>query len=105
VDSGPSLKPLVKTLKAISTEAEKTACQVLQEMENTYGNRQSIYYRFNVQRGLEGVGLDEWEKLESVIVATREYLSSERSKIQKCVTQTLNPDGRSTCINQYNVTG
>lgn len=89
----------METLKAISTEAEKTASQVRQEMENNYETHQNIYYRFNVQRGLEGVGLDEWAKVESIIVATREYQESQRSKIQACVRQILNPAGRSTCGN------
>lgn len=89
----------MEALKAISTEAEKTASQVLQEMENNHGIHQNIYYRFNVQRGLEGVGLDEWAKVENIIVATREYQESQRSKIQTYVRQILNPVGRSTCGN------
>jgi hypothetical protein len=94
VDSGPKLKPLVETLKAISTDAERTARQVLQEMESNYGRDQNTYFRFNVQRGLEGVRLDEWKKLESVIVATREYLDSEQRNIQRCVSQINNPTSR-----------
>ncbi|KAE9379634.1 hypothetical protein N431DRAFT_364884, partial [Stipitochalara longipes BDJ] len=89
VNSGPTLKPLMETLKAISTDAERTASQVLQEMEGTYGRDQNVYFRFNVQRGLESVRLDEWKKLESIIVATRDYLDGEQRDLQRCVSRII----------------
>src|ERR1035441_1436357 len=59
---GRTLKPLMDTLKKISTDADQVAREVKREMENEYGIDQTVYFRFNVQQGLEKVGLEEWKK-------------------------------------------
>jgi hypothetical protein len=90
---GRTLKPLMETLKSISTEAEETAREVEREMEHEHGPRQGIYFRFNVQNGLQTVGLEEWKKLDCTAVATRDYLKSERGRVQRCASQLLGTSG------------
>ncbi len=63
------------TLKALATETEKTA-------ERFHRNKSSLddqgrYYRFNVVRGLEDIGLEESKKKNEIAAATRRYVESQ----------------------------
>ncbi|KAG6825286.1 hypothetical protein H0H92_004161 [Tricholoma furcatifolium] len=60
---------LVRTLVQIATDCEKTA----EDFERDYPDKQ-VYYRLNVQHGLEEVGLDEWMKLGEVKTHTMQYI-------------------------------
>jgi hypothetical protein len=64
---------LINVLKAISTDSEAVASV----METRYRNCQNLYHRFNVERGLEQVSLEEWEKLGEVKTHTVEYLRTK----------------------------
>lgn len=61
---------LIKVLTAISTDSEAVAS----EMEARYQHCNGLYHRLNVERGLEQVSLEEWEKLGEVTTHTMEYL-------------------------------
>lgn len=50
-------------------------------------NGQNIYFRFNVQHGLERVKLEEWKEFDRVKVATQDYLNDQRSKVELCASQ------------------
>lgn len=54
---------------ATDTEAEASA------MEARFQNCSGLYHRLNVERGLEDVSLEEWEKLGDVKQHTMAYLS------------------------------
>ncbi|OCL00351.1 uncharacterized protein K441DRAFT_99752 [Cenococcum geophilum 1.58] len=87
----PSLKPfqdnvlyIGKTLVAIATETEQTAERFRQDkslLDNT-----SRYYRFNVARGLEDIGLEESKKSKEIAAATRRYIGSQEvfKQMQAC---------------------
>jgi predicted acylesterase/phospholipase RssA len=87
----PSLKPfkddmlhLGKTLVAIATETEVTAEKFRRErplLDST-----GRYYRFNVVRGLEDIGLEEAKKAKEIAAATRRYISSQEvhKQMQAC---------------------
>jgi hypothetical protein len=87
----PSLKPfkddvlhIGKTLVAIATETEQTAERFRRErglLDNT-----GRYYRFNVVRGLEEIGLEEAKKVKEMAAATRRYISSQEvhKQMQAC---------------------
>ena len=87
----PSLKPfeddvlyIGKTLIAIATETEQTAERFRQDkslLDNT-----GRYYRFNVARGLEDVGLEESKKSKEIGAATRRYIGSQEvfKQMQAC---------------------
>jgi hypothetical protein len=87
----PSLKPfkddvlhIGETLVAIATETEQTAERFRRErqlLDNT-----DRYYRFNVVRGLEDIGLEEAAKVKEMAAATRRYISLQEvhKQMQAC---------------------
>ena len=64
---------LVEVLEKISTDTSKTA----EEMEKRYRNLPGIYYRLNVDHGLQSVSLDEWRRLGDVRAHTKNYMKLE----------------------------
>jgi predicted acylesterase/phospholipase RssA len=73
-----------KTLAAIATETEQTAERFRREkasLDNT-----GCYYRFNVARGLENIGLEEAKKVKEMAAATRRYIASQEvhKQMQLC---------------------
>ncbi|KAJ4323146.1 hypothetical protein N0V94_002032 [Neodidymelliopsis sp. IMI 364377] len=87
----PSLKPfkddllnIGQTLVATATETEKTAEQFRRErpvLDST-----GRYYRFNVDRGLEDIGLEEAKKVKEMAAATRAYILTQavHKQMQAC---------------------
>jgi hypothetical protein len=78
----PSLKPfkddvmhIGATLVAIATETEQTAERF--RREKTLLDSTGRYYRFNVVRGLEDIGLEESKKVKEMAGATRKYIGSQ----------------------------
>ena len=63
-----------ETLIAIATETEQTAEEFRQDKSHLEDNGQ--YYRFNVDRGLEEIGLEESKKRKEIAAATRRYIGS-----------------------------
>jgi predicted acylesterase/phospholipase RssA len=83
----PSLKPfqddilnIGKTLIAIATETEQTAEQF--RRDKSYLDSSGRYYRFNVMRGLETIGLEESTKKTEIAAATRRYVQSQEILMQ-----------------------
>ncbi|KAH0551461.1 hypothetical protein GP486_007324, partial [Trichoglossum hirsutum] len=64
---------LVEVLKKMATDSEATAA----DMSQRYKHYPGVYYRLNVERGLENVSLEEWEKLGEVKTHTLEYLNQD----------------------------
>jgi predicted acylesterase/phospholipase RssA len=88
----PSLKPfqddvfhIGKTLVAIATETEQTAERFRRDKSHLDINGQ--YYRFNVDHGLEDIGLEESKKRKEIAAATGRYLRSQGvfKQMQACV--------------------
>ncbi|RYP47753.1 hypothetical protein DL768_006221 [Monosporascus sp. mg162] len=78
----PGLKPvhddalkIWSTLKRLATETETTAEQFRRD-KSSFGN-EGRYFRFNVDRGLEGIGLEESKKIKEIAAATRLYIESQ----------------------------
>ncbi|KAF2726462.1 FabD/lysophospholipase-like protein, partial [Polyplosphaeria fusca] len=78
----PSLKPfkddvfnIGQTLIAIATETEQTAERFRRERSQLASTGR--YYRFNVTRGLEDIGLEEAKKVKEIAAATRRYIGTE----------------------------
>jgi hypothetical protein len=78
----PSLKPfkddvfnIGDTLVAIATETEQTAERF--RRERPFLDQAGRYYRFNVIRGLEDIGLEESKKIKEIAAATKRYVSSQ----------------------------
>ena len=78
----PSLTPfkddlvgIGESLLAIATETEKTAerfCRDKSGLDDT-----GRYYRFNVLRGLEDIGLEDIKRKNAIIAATDRYIESQ----------------------------
>jgi len=87
----PSLKPfrddvfhIGETLVAIATETEQTAERF--RRDKSYLDDSSRYFRFNVIRGLEEIGLEESTKRKEIAAATRQYVQSQEvfKQMQAC---------------------
>ena len=91
-DVGRTIKPLFETLEKMATDTEKVAREVEKEMKYKYGIEQQTYFRFNVQHGLEHVGLEEWKELGRTMVATQDYLIEQSSQVELCASQILQPE-------------
>jgi hypothetical protein len=63
------------SLVAIATETENTAEKFRRDKSTLDDDRR--YYRFNVVRGLEGVGLEESKKKKEIASATSRYIMSQ----------------------------
>lgn len=63
-----------KTLVSIAIETEQTAERFRRDKSHLEDSGQ--YYRFNVDRGLEEVGLEESKKRKEIAAATRRYIGS-----------------------------
>ena len=65
----------------MATDTQKVA----EEVQTRFKNCPGLYYRFNVDRGLEDTLLDEWNKLRDVKTCTIAYLGE--SSVSKSVDQ------------------
>ncbi|CAE6489093.1 unnamed protein product [Rhizoctonia solani] len=58
-------------MKAMATGSDRVAEEMARRFQDTTG----VYFRFNVDQGIQDVGTDDWEKLGTVGMHTRAYLS------------------------------
>jgi predicted acylesterase/phospholipase RssA len=78
----PSLTPfkgdlmgIGKSLLAIATETEKTAERFSRDKSRL--EDAGRYYRFNVLRGLEDIGLEDSKRKNAIVAATDRYIESQ----------------------------
>jgi len=64
---------VIDALKAISTDCETTH----EDMLFFFSNSLNIYFRINVEQGMQGIKLSEWEKIANVEAHTMQYLRKE----------------------------
>ena len=91
-DVGRTIKPLFECLERIATDAEKVAREFEEEKRYQYGIEQQVYFRFNVQHGLEHVELEKWNEMDRTKIATEDYLRIQWSQIEKCASQLIQPE-------------
>jgi len=72
---GTSIADVAETLLAIATDTEETAESFARENSDLI--RSKKYFRLNVDRGLEGIGLERSDKASMIVAATRTYLESQ----------------------------
>jgi hypothetical protein len=84
---------IVKALVNLSTSSEGTHLRVYEEAHSQDEAARFPYFRFNVQRGLDEIGLEEWKMAEAMGDVTRSYLESPDVKhvLEKCAAGLLNP--------------
>ena len=61
---------VIKAIRKIATDCETSAQVAARRFERTPG----IYFRFNVEQGLQEVGLEQWERLDEVRAHTGQYI-------------------------------
>ena len=84
-DFGPGAIDMGKRLLAVSTESEKTSNQFYDDYRHSLV-KSGRYYRFNVEKGLENIGLEEAKEKSRIIRATKEYLKNGETfdKMEQC---------------------
>jgi hypothetical protein len=82
---------LIEVLKSMTTSAERVGDEMNQRFQDCPG----LYYRLNVDRGLENVSLEEWSQLANVKTHTLAYLN--RPDVSRAVDEVVDALlGRST---------
>ena len=75
-----AFKMFTKTLEEIATETEKTAETFVKSHRDLFSHKR--YFRFNVDQGLQSVGLEEFKKEKEIVSATTSYMESQRMVLQ-----------------------
>lgn len=75
---GRGLKEVAKTLITIATETENTNEEFLSANQDL--RQQKRYFRFNVTKGLENIGLEEHSKKNIISSATNHYLNEQMTR-------------------------
>jgi len=88
----PGTKPIAEgawkfmsdTLVDLATQTENTVEIFIQRHRQLYNNKR--YFRFNVEQGLQGLGLAEYEREPEIVAATTNYMGSQqiKSAIRDC---------------------
>jgi hypothetical protein len=73
-----NLIKIANALKSIATDTERVHQHLFEEAEHKYP-----YFRFNVERDVGDIGLQEWKKFESLTVHTVAYMNSPERKRDK----------------------
>ena len=61
---------VVRAMEAIATDCERSA----QNMARRFQGTSNVYFRFNVEQGLQDVGLTRWDRLDEVTAHTEHYV-------------------------------
>ncbi|GFF59112.1 acyl transferase/acyl hydrolase/lysophospholipase [Aspergillus udagawae] len=93
-----SLGGIVNTLAKIATDTERKANEFAMDKRDLLQNQR--YFRFNVDRGLDQVGLEEVKKIQDIRSATAVYLEDQNTylALERCV-GLLGDRGSSTATN------
>jgi patatin-like phospholipase/acyl hydrolase len=75
---------VIDALKAISTDCEATH----EKLSLLFRNSPNIYFRINVEQGMQGIKLSEWEKMANVEAHTMQYL--KREEVDKKLSLVIN---------------
>jgi predicted acylesterase/phospholipase RssA len=86
----PQMKPVgtkatevLATCIRLATDAENTAREFRERQPHMV--QMHKYFRFNVEQGLQNVGMEEWKTLGSVVEpATKDYLDKIQGEIEIC---------------------
>ncbi|KAJ7886233.1 acyl transferase/acyl hydrolase/lysophospholipase, partial [Mycena olivaceomarginata] len=64
---------VVKAIQKIAMDCEKEH----QSLAHRFDGVAKLYFRFNVERGMQDIQLNQWEKLGDVAANTRQYIQSQ----------------------------
>jgi predicted acylesterase/phospholipase RssA len=86
---GKRADELLRSMVKIATDTENTARDFANHIYSIPEAARPGYFRFNVQKGLETIGLEEWEHSNTVSEATIAYLDGLRENVDSCVNTLL----------------
>ena len=95
---GENALEVVDTLKGLATETEKTEKRFRMSIQG--GKWSNLYFRFNVERGLEKIGLGDHNKKAELAAATRAYLDND--DIQKRIASFLETIAPQEAVSERN---
>ena len=72
---------LINALKEMITDCRNTAKAMDERFEATAG----VYFRFNVDQGLQDTGMHEWNEMGAIVSKTNLYLDSKDKALGKAV--------------------
>ncbi|KAF2790688.1 hypothetical protein K505DRAFT_351801 [Melanomma pulvis-pyrius CBS 109.77] len=75
---------ILKALVKMATDTENTAREFKIRISQIPETDRPKYYRFNVERGLESIALEEWTQFQKLTEATTLYLNDQREEIEAC---------------------
>lgn len=81
-------------MKDIVTDTEQTAVDFANDIYHEPVEIRPPYFRFNVDQGLEAVGLEEWKRFDKLTAVTTVYLNGQRQDMDKCADLLLSVVGR-----------
>ncbi|KAJ7348032.1 FabD/lysophospholipase-like protein [Mycena albidolilacea] len=64
---------VIKAMQKIATDCEKEH----QSFAHHFDGIANLYFRFNVEQGMQNIQLNQWENLSDVAANTREYIQSQ----------------------------
>lgn len=78
-------KNMLKTLLDIATETERTQSDFISRWAKQ--SDENRYFRFNIDQGLQSIGLDEYEKQGQMEAATELYLThaAQKFRVRGCI--------------------
>ena len=78
-------KFLSQTMVNIATETEETERRFIANWREHYNNNR--YFRFNVDQGLQSIGLDEYKQQGAINSATERYLvnQAQKNRVRDCI--------------------
>jgi hypothetical protein len=79
------IKFLRQTVVQIATEAENTEKRFIARWAKHFDEKR--YFRFNVEQGLQEIGLDEYKKKGVIEAATGSYLNhmAQKFRVRDCI--------------------
>ena len=63
----------------------------LRNLASTYPEKAFLYYRFNVERAMQNIGLQECKKMEEIGVHTDSYMGDVELEMNRCVQDLMAP--------------
>lgn len=78
---------VAKYCAELETSCEEAHRHLFDHNHLSKGRLKERYYRFNVEYGGVGIGLDEWKKLDTISSRTKAFLDEppEMRKLKDCV--------------------
>jgi patatin-like phospholipase/acyl hydrolase len=92
-----SLLAIVNSMKSILTQTERTANDFYHANQEMATDKR--LFRFNVTRGLEGIGLAEYKEIGAIVDATQSYLDQAETceKLSTCIEKLTKSNDECRC--------